>query len=68
VTFLKYIYISDPHEFTSENPTCLSQDIDIVLAIRFQYSPFIKDLGLLSLIPGEKFGSLTNAHFFYTII
>jgi hypothetical protein len=33
--FLKYINYSDPHEFASEDPACLSQDNDIVLEIRF---------------------------------
>jgi hypothetical protein len=66
--FLKYIDISDLHEFASENPACLSHGRDIVLIIRFQHLPVIEDLGFLFFVPGEKFGSFTNTHLFYTII
>jgi hypothetical protein len=66
--FLKYIDISDPHEFASENPACLSQDSDIVLTVRFQHVPVIIDHRLLFFVPGEKFCSFANAHLFYNII
>jgi hypothetical protein len=45
MTFLKYIDSSDPREFASENSAVLSQDSDIVLAVKFQNSPVIKALG-----------------------
>jgi hypothetical protein len=66
--YLKYIDIADPHEFAAKTPTCLSQDREVVLAIRVQYSPVNEDRGLLLFVPGEKFGSFTNAHLFFTII
>jgi hypothetical protein len=38
----------------SEYLVNLSQDSDIILAIRFQYPPVIKDVVLLTFIPFDK--------------
>ena len=66
--FQKYLYISDPQIFASKHLACLSQNSDVILAVRFLYSLVIEDQGTLTILLLEKFCSFSAAHLIYTVI